>query len=68
MPRIFAYLRRRDRSTEAEMLRVFNMGIGMVLVVPRERGDEARSLLEELDEQCFVIGEMAPGPGRVVYL
>ena len=37
-PPLFRFLEERGRIPRAEMLRVFNCGIGMVLIVPAARG------------------------------
>jgi phosphoribosylformylglycinamidine cyclo-ligase len=42
------------------MYQVFNMGVGMVLVVPPARMQEVIRLTKG-----FLIGEIAPGPGGV---
>jgi len=40
------------------MLRTFNNGIGMVLIVPAEDADEIMLRLKGLDEKAFLIGEI----------
>ncbi|MBV9735731.1 MAG: phosphoribosylformylglycinamidine cyclo-ligase [Acidisphaera sp.] len=65
IPPVFAWLARRGRVPAAEMLRVFNCGIGMALVV----SDLARAtaLLAEHGETALPIGriEQADGPPEV---
>jgi phosphoribosylformylglycinamidine cyclo-ligase len=61
-PPIFGFLQRHGEIPESEMLRVFNCGIGMVLVVPR--GD-ARDVLERLNgmgERAWEIGAVERKP------
>lgn len=43
---------------EEEMYRVFNMGLGMVLVLPQEAAEEALKLVEG-----FLVGRVVPGEG-----
>jgi phosphoribosylformylglycinamidine cyclo-ligase len=45
VPRIFDEIQRLGRVEDAEMQRVFNMGVGMILVVEAERTGE---LLDQL--------------------
>ncbi len=67
-PRLFSYLQEAGRVDPDEMLRVFNMGVGMVLLVPQARLDEALKTLAGLDERAFVIGKMTAGSGVVRYV
>ena len=56
-PTIFDWLAERGGLDEAELLRTFNCGIGLVLCVPREQAEKAATLLEDAD-RAFVIGEV----------
>jgi phosphoribosylformylglycinamidine cyclo-ligase len=67
VPPVFRYLRREGRVADPEMLRTFNMGIGMVLVVPAHREPEVRAHLERRRERYWRIGEIVPGNRKVVY-
>ena len=40
------------------MLRVFNCGIGMILVIPRDETEEVLQRLSGHDERATVIGEI----------
>ena len=60
VPPIFGLLSRGGDVAPAEMLRTFNMGIGMVVCVPADRVAEAETLLQRADEQVFSIGEVVP--------
>ena len=57
-PPIFGWLQRRGELSESEMLRVFNCGIGMILIVPREQADDIAQRLQGLGERAYVIGEI----------
>jgi phosphoribosylformylglycinamidine cyclo-ligase len=57
-PPIFGWLQRRGELPESEMLRVFNCGIGMILIVPREQADDIAQRLQGLGERAYVIGEI----------
>ncbi len=50
-----------------EMLRTFNMGIGMVLVVPAKKFKKAQSVLERAGEKGFTIGRIVKGARKVTY-
>ena len=53
---LFQWLQREGRVAESEMQRVFNCGIGMVVVVHREQVAVALRLLQEAGEQAVEIG------------
>src|SRR5262245_24379486 len=55
-PELFRYLQQTGNVAEDEMWRVFNCGIGMVLVVPRDKVAMARMLLEREGELVYEIG------------
>jgi phosphoribosylformylglycinamidine cyclo-ligase len=67
VPPIFAYLQREGRIAEEEMLRTFNMGIGLVLVVPLHREGEVVAHLDGLREKHYRIGEIVRGNRKVLY-
>ena len=50
-----------------EMFRVFNMGIGMVVVVAREAAGEVSAALARAGERAAVIGTVRAGERGVVY-
>lgn len=64
-PPIFAELQRLGGVATDEMYRVFNMGIGMVLVVPPEQADELVDLALDHGHPAITIGEIVPGSGVV---
>jgi phosphoribosylformylglycinamidine cyclo-ligase len=57
-PPVFALLQREGGISEEEMLRVFNCGIGMVLVVPSEQQADILDRLRALGERAYRIGEV----------
>ena len=63
---MFGWLAEAGGVGAAEMLRVFNCGIGMALVV--RDAELARSLLADLGEQPIVLGQVEArlGPAAVV--
>ena len=58
MPPLFAWLQQKGNVAEDEMLRVFNCGIGMVLIVAPEDADRAMALLEQHGERVWRIGRI----------
>jgi phosphoribosylformylglycinamidine cyclo-ligase len=52
---------------EAEMYRVFNMGVGMVLLAAPEHADELAERLRTVGEKPFFLGEVVAGEGGVRY-
>lgn len=57
-PEIFEWLAKAGNIDDTEMHRVFNCGIGMVLVVRSEQVDYAMSLLEKAGESAYRIGQI----------
>jgi len=66
VPPVFRLIQEGDgarRISDEEMYRVFNMGIGMVLIVSREAAQDAAAALSGTGEQVYEIGEVCPGGG-----
>jgi len=63
VPPVFDLLGRAAGASEEEMFHAFNMGIGMVLVAPAGREDEAVARASSAGTPAHVIGRVAPGPG-----
>lgn len=67
MPPVFPWLQRLGNVAEEEMDWVFNMGIGLVLIVAEYYAESiARHLRDEAGIPSWVIGEVIEGPERVV--
>ena len=67
VPPIFELLRRIGNVPEDEMLRTFNMGLGMILAVPRRAQAQALRTLAARREKAYVIGEIVRGRRKVVW-
>jgi len=65
VPPIFQLIQEKGGIDTTEMHRTFNMGVGMVLIVAKERGLEIVRKLEEEGETAWIIGEVHKG-GREV--
>ena len=61
IPPIFRFLQEKGGVDEAEMYHVFNMGVGMVLVLPPNQIDATIASLRELGELPSLIGEIIHG-------
>ncbi len=57
-PKLFDWLQREGNVAESEMHRVFNCGIGMVVVVARENVVQALQLLNDAGEKAVEIGRV----------
>ena len=55
-PPIFGWLQRRGGIDDDEMLRVFNCGIGMVLIVPADQASDILDRIHALGERAYRIG------------
>jgi phosphoribosylformylglycinamidine cyclo-ligase len=62
-PALFDWLQREGRVVEAEMHRVFNCGIGMVIALTADDARRAQSLLVAEGETVFEIGRIEAGDG-----
>ncbi len=58
IPPIFSFLKGKGNISEDEMLRTFNNGIGMILIVKAKENEEVLERLNSLGEKAFVIGEI----------
>ena len=50
-----------------EMLRTFNMGMGMLLVVPAKKFKKAQTVLERAGEKSYTVGRVVKGERKVIY-
>jgi phosphoribosylformylglycinamidine cyclo-ligase len=63
VPPVFRALQEGGRVTSDEMFRVFNMGVGMIVIVP---ADGARAVADDLaasGERSWILGEVVDGEG-----
>jgi phosphoribosylformylglycinamidine cyclo-ligase len=64
-PALFDWLQKEGNVPEDDLLRTFNCGIGMTVIVRREDAELARELLEQAGETVTVLGEIVAGTGQV---
>lgn len=63
---IFSFLQKTGPVEEAEMYRVFNMGIGFVLIVAEDFADSISRKLRRYGETVYNIGHITHGTGKVI--
>lgn len=68
IPAIFRVISREGPVETGEMYRVFNMGIGMVLVVPAAQAGNVIAELESHGEDARLIGRVVEGDGEVRFI
>jgi phosphoribosylformylglycinamidine cyclo-ligase len=70
VPPLFEMIRSIGDVPEADWRRTFNLGVGMITVIPQKKLEEAMRLLNRMGVQPCIIGEVTlqrRGKGRVVY-
>lgn len=58
MPPLFTWLQQHGGVEDAEMHRVFNCGIGMTVIVAKDKADETEAMLRQSGETVFRLGEI----------
>jgi len=61
---IFELIRARGKVPESELYQVFNMGIGMTLIVPGQKAGEILRFVRGKRQRAWVIGEIVKGRGQ----
>ena len=64
---IFEHLRDLGQVSEEEMMRTFNMGVGLIAAIPAAKFTRAKNLLIRAEEKFFVIGRVVKGDRKVHY-
>ncbi|HXZ20586.1 MAG TPA: phosphoribosylformylglycinamidine cyclo-ligase, partial [Candidatus Acidoferrales bacterium] len=64
---VFRWLAHLGEIDQAEMLHTFNLGVGMILVVPPKNLRLVEAYLKRRREKFFAIGRIEPGKPGVVY-
>jgi len=67
VPPIFEHLQKLGNVPQDEMLRTFNMGLGMLLVVPAKKFKKAQTVLERVGEKAYTVGRIVKGDRKVMY-
>lgn len=66
-PPLFKHLQELGSVEQDEMMRTFNMGIGLIVVVAADMAAKAKAVLNRANERHCVIGRIARGERRVQY-
>jgi phosphoribosylformylglycinamidine cyclo-ligase len=64
---IFEHMQRIGNIPQEEMLRTFNMGLGMLLVVPAKKFKKTQTVLERAGEKFYTVGRIIKGERKVIY-
>jgi phosphoribosylformylglycinamidine cyclo-ligase len=65
---IFGLIARLGHVPESDMLRTFNMGIGMMMIVAKRKLNRVAALLTLAHEKFWIIGEIQRGKPSVKYI
>ncbi len=66
VPPVFGWLAREGGIAEKEMIRTFNCGIGMVVVVSADKADAVMDILRREEETPFQLGTLVARDGEAV--
>ncbi len=67
VPPLFEHLRQLGSVEQEEMMRTFNMGIGLICVVPADQVKKAKAVLNRANERHCIIGRTIRGDRKVIY-
>jgi phosphoribosylformylglycinamidine cyclo-ligase len=67
VPPIFEHLRELGDISQDEMMRTFNMGIGLIAAISAAKFTRAKNLLDRAEEKFHVVGRIVKGDHRVHY-
>lgn len=67
VPTIFKFIQNQGKVDRDEMYRVFNMGIGYVVILPKNQLEKATNILKAQHQSYSVIGVIRKGSGVVTY-
>ena len=62
---IFDLIAKRGNICERDMFNTFNMGVGMSVVVAKEKVDQALEILKSFGEDAYVIGEIVKSSEKI---
>ena len=67
VPPLFEHLQALGNVDQDEMLRTFNMGIGLIAAIPAEKIKKAKAILNRANERHVIIGRVVRGERKVSY-
>ncbi len=62
---VFRFLEEKGNIPHREMFNIFNMGIGMIVVIPESEAEKAQRILASYGEESKIIGKVIEGNGKV---
>ncbi len=65
-PEIFKLIKEEGNISMYEMYRVFNMGIGMILITEKENVDQVLSICNQYNFKAHVVGSVKEGSGNII--
>jgi phosphoribosylformylglycinamidine cyclo-ligase len=66
-PPLFVHLQQLGAVEQDEMLRTFNMGIGLIAVIPADKIKKAKAILNRANERHCIMGRVVRGERKVSY-
>jgi phosphoribosylformylglycinamidine cyclo-ligase len=63
-PPVFDFIREAAKLSTAELFRTFNMGLGLLLIVPENQVDQVMAIMEDHREAPKVVGQIEPLVGQ----
>ena len=64
VPPVFGWLAKAGRLDDAELLRTFNSGVGMIVVAAKSKADAVVGALKAAGEAAVIVGEITPPAGE----
>jgi phosphoribosylformylglycinamidine cyclo-ligase len=64
-PRVFGEIQAAGDVADDEMTHVFNLGLGMLAVVPPREAERALDVVRSAGQEAWIVGEVSEGRGRV---
>jgi len=64
---VFEHLRSLGQVSDEEMMRTFNMGVGLIAAIPADKFKKTKALFDKAEEKFFVIGRIVKGDRKVQY-
>lgn len=64
VPEIFNFLCEQGNISKQERFRVFNMGIGMVLIIDKNNLSKVEEILDSFNETCYLMGQVVKKKGK----
>jgi phosphoribosylformylglycinamidine cyclo-ligase len=68
VPPVFKLVQKKAQVDDTEMYQDFNMGLGMVLAVPKKQAEAIVKKAAKLGEKAYVVGEIVKGKQGVKYI